>query len=179
ILKEKYIQEKEVEAIVEEEGPIWITPIIAYLKDGTIPDDRKEASKLRIKAKQYELLEGVLYRQSFLKTLLRTAVHGGQGYAIGILLADHASGCPRYDTRIRTRKGQVFDSRHGLFHKMDRGKSRGNNHCDNPFKDWCEKFNITQRFASVKHLQSNGLVERANRSLGEGIKARLGKGNKN
>ncbi|GKC66555.1 reverse transcriptase domain-containing protein [Tanacetum coccineum] len=50
---------------------------------------------------------------------------------------------------------------------------------DNPFKDWCEKLNITQRFASVKHPQSNKLVERANRSLGEGIKARLGEGNKN
>ncbi|GKE97504.1 reverse transcriptase domain-containing protein [Tanacetum coccineum] len=35
------------------------------------------------------------------------------------------------------------------------------------------------RFASVKYPQSNGLVKRANRSLGEGIKARLGEGNKN
>ncbi|GJR58020.1 reverse transcriptase domain-containing protein [Tanacetum coccineum] len=48
-----------------------------------------------------------------------------------------------------------------------------------PFKDWCEKLNIVQRFASVKHPQSNRLVERENRSLGEGIKARLGKRNKN
>ncbi|GJT87043.1 reverse transcriptase domain-containing protein [Tanacetum coccineum] len=55
----------------------------------------------------------------------------------------------------------------------------GKQFSDNPFKDWCEKLNITQRFASVKHPQSNGLVERANRSLGEGIKARLGEGNKN
>ncbi|GJV91684.1 reverse transcriptase domain-containing protein [Tanacetum coccineum] len=44
---------------------------------------------------------------------------------------------------------------------------------DNPFKDWCEKLCFRQRFASVKHPQANGLVERANRSLGEGIKARL------
>nr|GEZ61902.1 reverse transcriptase domain-containing protein [Tanacetum cinerariifolium] len=44
---------------------------------------------------------------------------------------------------------------------------------DNPFKDWCEKLSIRQCFASVKHPQANGLVERANRSLGEGIKARL------
>nr|GEZ53122.1 reverse transcriptase domain-containing protein [Tanacetum cinerariifolium]GEZ53125.1 reverse transcriptase domain-containing protein [Tanacetum cinerariifolium] len=50
----------------------------------------------------------------------------------------------------------------------------GKQFADNPFKDWCDKLNITQRFASVKHPQSNGLVERANRSLGKGIKARLG-----
>ncbi|GKF18594.1 reverse transcriptase domain-containing protein [Tanacetum coccineum] len=49
---------------------------------------------------------------------------------------------------------------------------------DNPFKDWCEKLNIRQRFASVKHPQTNGQVERANRSMGEGIKARLGENNK-
>nr|GEX16031.1 reverse transcriptase domain-containing protein [Tanacetum cinerariifolium] len=43
---------------------------------------------------------------------------------------------------------------------------------DNPFKDWCEKLCIRQHFASVKHPQTNGLVERANHSLGEGIKVR-------
>nr|GEV85539.1 leaf rust 10 disease-resistance locus receptor-like protein kinase-like 1.2 [Tanacetum cinerariifolium] len=57
--------------------------------------------------------------------------------------------------------------------------NNGKEFSDNPFKDWCDKLNITQRFASVKHPQSNGLVERANRSLGEGIKSRLGEGNKN
>nr|GEU33887.1 reverse transcriptase domain-containing protein [Tanacetum cinerariifolium] len=55
----------------------------------------------------------------------------------------------------------------------------GKQFSDNPFKDWCDKLNITQRFALVKHPQFNGLVERANRSLGEGIKACLGEENKN
>ncbi|GKA64655.1 reverse transcriptase domain-containing protein [Tanacetum coccineum] len=50
---------------------------------------------------------------------------------------------------------------------------------DNPFKDWCEKLCIRQCFASVKHPQANGLVERANRSLGEGVKARLEERSKN
>ncbi|GJS82909.1 reverse transcriptase domain-containing protein [Tanacetum coccineum] len=50
---------------------------------------------------------------------------------------------------------------------------------DDPFKDWCEKLCINQHFASVKHPQTNGLVERANRSLGEGIKARLEARSKN
>ncbi|GJZ68835.1 reverse transcriptase domain-containing protein [Tanacetum coccineum] len=39
--------------------------------------------------------------------------------------------------------------------------------------------NYFTKFASVKPPQTNGQVERANRSLGEGIKARLGEGNKN
>nr|GEW38884.1 reverse transcriptase domain-containing protein [Tanacetum cinerariifolium] len=49
----------------------------------------------------------------------------------------------------------------------------------NPFKDWCKKLCNSQCFASVKHPQANGLVERENRSLGEGIKARLDKRSKN
>nr|GEV44555.1 reverse transcriptase domain-containing protein [Tanacetum cinerariifolium] len=39
--------------------------------------------------------------------------------------------------------------------------------------------NIKQRFASVKHPQTSGQVERVNHILGEGIKARLGEDNKN
>ncbi|GJW20114.1 reverse transcriptase domain-containing protein [Tanacetum coccineum] len=50
ILKEKSIQEKEVATVVKEEGPTWMTPIIKYLKDETLPDDRDEARKLCIKA---------------------------------------------------------------------------------------------------------------------------------
>nr|GEU44483.1 reverse transcriptase domain-containing protein [Tanacetum cinerariifolium] len=56
---------------------------------------------------------------------------------------------------------------------------KGKQFRDNSFKDWCEKLNIKQRFASVKHRQINGQVERANRNLREGIKARLGKDNRN
>ncbi|GJS50625.1 reverse transcriptase domain-containing protein [Tanacetum coccineum] len=71
ILKEKSIQEEEVATVMREEETTWITPITEYLKDGTLPGERKEASKLRIKARQYELLKGVLYKRSFLKPWLR------------------------------------------------------------------------------------------------------------
>nr|GEW62745.1 reverse transcriptase domain-containing protein [Tanacetum cinerariifolium]GEW62750.1 reverse transcriptase domain-containing protein [Tanacetum cinerariifolium] len=50
---------------------------------------------------------------------------------------------------------------------------------DNPFKDWRKKLCIRKCFASVKQPQANGLVERANRSLGEGIKTRLDERSKN
>nr|GEV57150.1 reverse transcriptase domain-containing protein [Tanacetum cinerariifolium] len=71
ILKDKSIKEKEVTTMIEDDGPTWMTPIVEYLKEGTLPSDRKEARKLRIKARQYELVERILYRRSFLTPWLR------------------------------------------------------------------------------------------------------------
>nr|GEV96758.1 reverse transcriptase domain-containing protein [Tanacetum cinerariifolium] len=57
--------------------------------------------------------------------------------------------------------------------------NNGKQFSSDPSKYWCEKLNIVQRSASVKHPQSNGLIERENRSMGEGIKTCRGEGNKN
>ncbi|GJV09851.1 reverse transcriptase domain-containing protein, partial [Tanacetum coccineum] len=46
---------------------------------------------------------------------------------------------------------------------------------NDPFKSWCERFEIHQMNTAVAHPQANDLVERANRSLMEGIKTRLGR----
>ncbi|GKC92301.1 reverse transcriptase domain-containing protein [Tanacetum coccineum] len=51
VLKEKSLQEKEGATVVEKDGPTWMKPIMEYLKDGTLPNDRKEVSKLRLKAR--------------------------------------------------------------------------------------------------------------------------------
>nr|GEW78244.1 reverse transcriptase domain-containing protein [Tanacetum cinerariifolium] len=190
VLKEKSIQKEEVVTVVKEEGPTWMTSIMEYLKDETLPGDRKEASKLRIKARQYELLEGVLYMRSFLKPWLRCV---GPLQANYVIREIHKGSCIAMDyftkwieaKAMATITGNqvkkfMWDNivcRFGLSGEIvsDNGKQFS----DNPFKDWCEKLNITQRFASVKHPQSNGLIVRANQSLGEGIKARLSEGNKN
>ncbi|GJS55093.1 reverse transcriptase domain-containing protein [Tanacetum coccineum] len=46
---------------------------------------------------------------------------------------------------------------------------------NDPFKSWCEKWKIKQMNTAVAHPQANGLVERANKSLMHGLKARLGR----
>nr|GEX19663.1 reverse transcriptase domain-containing protein [Tanacetum cinerariifolium] len=131
VLKEKSIQEEEVATLVEEEGPTWMTPIMKYLKDGTLLSDRKEASKLR-PGKVKFLIVAIDYFTKWIETKAVATITGSQV------------------------KKFVWD-------------------------------NIVCRFGlpgeivsdNVKHSQSNGLVERANRSLCKGIKARLDEGNKN
>nr|GEW65067.1 reverse transcriptase domain-containing protein [Tanacetum cinerariifolium] len=71
VLKDKSIKEKEVATVMEEYGPTWMTPIVDYLNEGTLPEDKKEASKLCLKARKYELMNGILYRRSFLTPWLR------------------------------------------------------------------------------------------------------------
>ncbi|GKB71373.1 reverse transcriptase domain-containing protein [Tanacetum coccineum] len=241
ILKENSIQEKEVTTVVEEDGPTWMTPIIEYLKEGTLLDDRNKVSKLHIKARQYELLEGVLYRRSFLKPWLRCV---GSLQAEYVIREIHEGSCsmhagPRFMVAKAMQLGYYWPTKHRdardmirtcndcqIHHPVPRKVNflivamdcftkwieaeavatitgnqvkkfmwdnivcrfgllgeivldNGKQFSDNPFKDWCKKLNITQRFTSVKHPRSNGLMERANRSLGEGIKARLGEGKKN
>ncbi|GJV67213.1 reverse transcriptase domain-containing protein [Tanacetum coccineum] len=272
ILNEKSINEKEVAAVVEEEGPTWMTPIVEYLRDEILPEYSKDASKLRIKARQYELLQGVLYKRSFLKPWLRCV---GPLQADYVIREIHKGSCslyvgPRSVVAKAMRSGYYWPTMHrdaretirkckdchihrtvprepqqpltpitaswpfykwgidiagpfpegpgkvkflivamDYFTKWIKAKAMatisgnqvkkfmwndivcrfglpGEIISDNnkqfsgdPFKDWCEKLNIVQRSASVKHPQSNRLVKRVNRSLGEGIKARLGENNKN
>nr|GEZ31903.1 hypothetical protein [Tanacetum cinerariifolium] len=71
VLENKSIKKKEVAAVIEEDGPTWMTHLVDYLKEGVLSGDKKEAMKLRLKARQYELIEGVLYRRSFLTPWLR------------------------------------------------------------------------------------------------------------
>nr|GEU63960.1 reverse transcriptase domain-containing protein [Tanacetum cinerariifolium] len=231
IKKNKSIQEKEMATVVEEEGPTWMTPIIEYLRDETLPGNRKEARKLRIKARQYVLLERILYRRSFLKPSLgcvrppqadydaREMIHKCEDFQIyrlvprhpqqpltpimapwpfykwGIYIAGPFSKGPGkvkflivtmdyFTKRIEAKAvATITGSQVKMFvwdNIVCRFRLHGEIVSDNgkqfsgdPFKDWWEKLNIVRRFASVKHSQSNGLIERENRSLGEGIKAHL------
>nr|GEU69686.1 reverse transcriptase domain-containing protein [Tanacetum cinerariifolium] len=81
VLENKSIRGKKVTAVIEEEGITWMTQLVDYLKEGILPEDEKEARKLRLKARQYELMERVLNRRSFLTPWLR---------CVGPLQADYS-----------------------------------------------------------------------------------------
>ncbi|GKD57048.1 reverse transcriptase domain-containing protein, partial [Tanacetum coccineum] len=158
-LKEKSIDEKEVLAVVEEEGRTWMTPIYEYLTEEILPEEKRKARAIRRKAgpgKVKFLIVAIDYFTKWIEAKSGATITGAQ---------------------IKKFMWDNIVCRFGLPEEIKsyiRKQFR-----DNPFKDWCEKLCIRQSFASVKHPQANGLVERANRSLGEGIKARLDERSKN
>ena len=55
---------------VQNEGN-WMTPIISYLKDGSLPEGKNEARRLRVRLVRYVLLNDVLYKRGFSQPYLR------------------------------------------------------------------------------------------------------------
>ncbi|KAH7856417.1 hypothetical protein Vadar_001111 [Vaccinium darrowii] len=59
--------------IVEYDGT-RADPIVKYVRDGEVPDDKGQSRKLRIKAARYALMGDVLYRRNFTLPYLRCLV---------------------------------------------------------------------------------------------------------
>ncbi|GJU93407.1 reverse transcriptase domain-containing protein [Tanacetum coccineum] len=209
VLQEKSIQEKEVTTVVEEDGPTWMTPIMEYLKDGTLPGDRKETSKLR---RQYELMEGTLYRRSLLKSWLR---YVGPLQASYVIREIHEGSCsmhagPRSVVAKVMRLGYYWPT----MHRDAKDMIRACNDCRVhrpvlrnpqqpltpitalwPFYKWGidiavhfpegpgkVKFFIVVIDCFTKWIEAKAVATITGnqvKSLREGIKARLGEGNKN
>ncbi|GKA18416.1 reverse transcriptase domain-containing protein [Tanacetum coccineum] len=70
-LKEKSINELEVLAVVEEEVNTWMTPIYEYLTEETLPAKVNKARAMRRKSQRVPVINGVLYKKSFLGPWLR------------------------------------------------------------------------------------------------------------
>ncbi|XP_074377026.1 uncharacterized protein LOC141718544 [Apium graveolens] len=49
----------------------WIDPIKTHLETGWLPDDAQEARKLSVRALRYSLIEGLLYKRSFIIPYLK------------------------------------------------------------------------------------------------------------
>lgn len=51
--------------------PTWTAPIYAYVKKGTLQDDKAEGRRLRYKAAMYAIYDGLFYRRGFNMPLLK------------------------------------------------------------------------------------------------------------
>ncbi|GKD29728.1 hypothetical protein Tco_1240506 [Tanacetum coccineum] len=63
--------EAEVLTVVEEEGSTWMTPIYEYLMKETLLAEKEKARALQRKSGRYAVINGVLYKNSYLGPWLR------------------------------------------------------------------------------------------------------------
>ncbi|GJU97624.1 reverse transcriptase domain-containing protein [Tanacetum coccineum] len=174
---------KSVNAVVEEEGDNWMTPIIKCLSEGKWRKDTNKARTLRIKINQYVMEEGVMFKRSHLMPLLRCVGPLQENYVIREI---HMGACsmhlkPRAVVAKAIRQGYYWPTMHcdarEEIHRFGLPRilvtDNGTKFVNDPFKSWRKQLNIQQINTVVAHPQANGLVERANRSLMEGIKTRL------
>ncbi|XP_071714610.1 uncharacterized protein [Rutidosis leptorrhynchoides] len=77
-------------AVVEEVEPNWMDPIVNYLRNSALPEDKKEARLVRERAPMYVLENNVLYRKSYLGPLMRCV---GPAEAVTIVEEVHSGSC--------------------------------------------------------------------------------------
>ena len=59
-----------------------MTPIIWYLKDGVLPEDKRKARLLRLKATLYMMYDDQLYKRGFSTPLLKCVNLEGGNYIL-------------------------------------------------------------------------------------------------
>nr|POE57708.1 hypothetical protein CFP56_13968 [Quercus suber] len=60
----------------------WTTPLMAYLKEGTLPDNKDAARKLKVRASRFMIINDVLYKRGFSRPYLRCLGHEEADYVM-------------------------------------------------------------------------------------------------
>ena len=66
---------------VESKGN-WMTPILSYLKDGRLSEEKDEAKKLTVRSAGYVLMDEVLYKRGFSQPYLRCLAPNEANYVL-------------------------------------------------------------------------------------------------
>ena len=66
-----------------------MTPIVIYLKDGRLPEDKDEVRRLRIKDAKYVLIDKVLYKMGFSQPYLRCLATDESNYVLKEVHEEH------------------------------------------------------------------------------------------
>ncbi|XP_071700152.1 uncharacterized protein [Rutidosis leptorrhynchoides] len=92
------------EAATVEEVETWMSPIVTYLKNGTLPVNGATVRKIRMKATMYMLRDVVLFKKSFTAPLLRCV---GPSEAETIVREVHEGTCGMH-AGFRTVVGKIM-----------------------------------------------------------------------
>ena len=105
----EYLAEPSIDLYGEEVAPIesepcWMDPILDYLIDGRLPDDPKEASKIRTRSTRFTNHNGSLYKRGFFTPILKCIAGKDANY---VLKEVHEGVCGNH-IGARTLAGKVL-----------------------------------------------------------------------
>ena len=81
--KVQYLRSINLSKIQQVEGEEnWMTPILLYLKDGRLPEDKDKARRLRIKVAKYILIDEVIYKRGLSQRYLRCLALNESNYVL-------------------------------------------------------------------------------------------------
>ena len=83
----EHLSEPSVDLRSEEVSPVmskpsWMDPIWDYLVKGLLPNDQKEASKLRTRSARFTIHRGALHKQGFFTPVLKFIAWGDTDYVL-------------------------------------------------------------------------------------------------
>ncbi|KAL5555727.1 hypothetical protein UlMin_037963 [Ulmus minor] len=181
---------QQVDAISDK--PTWMDPIIAYLRDGTLPQDKFEARRLRYRSARYFLDKDKLRKRSFsspsltclnedqAKYVLQEVYEGvcgnhssgralahkvlRQGYYWPTIQADSLAFAQKCDKcqRFSTIPHQPPEE---LTPVSKLVSDHGTQFENERLRSTCRNLEITKIFSSPAHPKSNGQVEAVNKTI--------------
>ncbi|KAL0404564.1 UNVERIFIED_CONTAM: hypothetical protein Sradi_2097200 [Sesamum radiatum] len=139
-------------------GEDWRTPIIKWIDEGLLPENRWEATRLKTRA-------------------ARLIMHERQRKFL-LVAVDYFTKWVEAEPLARIIEGEVMKfiwkniiCRFGILREII--SDNGHQFQGRKIQEWCQGLRIKQRFTTVAHPQANGQVEVTNRILVQGIKRRL------
>ncbi|GJS86116.1 reverse transcriptase domain-containing protein [Tanacetum coccineum] len=188
VLAERSTDQKEVGAIVEEEEDNWMTTIIRQLRHpgdphGIMQNAHRRKVHAPVPRRPKTLMTSIMAPWPFYQwgmDILGPLPQASEKLKFVIVAIDYITkwieAKPLVMITGKDVKKFVWENivcRFGLPRIIVTDNET--QFVNNPFKGRCESLNIKQMNTAVAHPQASGLVERANKSLMEGIKAMLGR----
>ncbi|KAL5573588.1 hypothetical protein UlMin_023185 [Ulmus minor] len=180
--------------------PCWMDPIVSFLRDGTLPEDKFEARRLRYKSACYFLDKGKLYKKGFSSPSLLCLdkdrgkftleeVHAGvcgnhssgrtlahrilrQGYYWPTIQADSLDFVRKCD-KCQPFIWKNIVCRFGVPRELV--SDHGTQFENEKFQSVCDQLGIKKVFSSPSHSKSNSQVEAVNKIIKQTLKKKLEK----
>ncbi|XP_075652681.1 uncharacterized protein LOC142623162 [Castanea sativa] len=155
----------------------WMSPIISFLQDGHLPQDIKEARKVKKRAARFMILNDALYKRGFSMPYLKCLDEEEAKYMLEEVhegfYGDHTGPRSLVDAKelVKNVKKCNKCQRFGIPRTIISNNGRKFNNQN--FRDFCSGLGIKNQFSSPGHPQANGQTDVTNRTLLKIIKAKL------